>query len=81
MSFSLKLTPHGRVPSVNENIEKTAPGGTIEQIGNVLLHLIHVFSEAPYVANIFQGKWDIKDGFWRLYCKEGKEWNFCYVLP
>lgn len=26
-------------------------------------------------------KWDIKDGFWRLDCKEGQEWNFCYVLP
>ena len=37
LSFSLKLTPHGRVPSVNENIEKMAPGGTIYQIGHVLL--------------------------------------------
>lgn len=26
-------------------------------------------------------KWDIKDGFWRLDCAEGEEWNFCYVLP
>ncbi len=26
-------------------------------------------------------KWDIKDGFWRLDCKEGQEWNFAYVLP
>ena len=32
LSFSLKLTPHGRVPSVNEKCEKTAPGGAIEQI-------------------------------------------------
>ena len=24
LSFLLKLTPHGRIPSVNENIEKTA---------------------------------------------------------
>ena len=26
-------------------------------------------------------KWDIKDGFWRLDCEEGEEWNFAYVLP
>ena len=26
-------------------------------------------------------KWDIKDGFWRLDCEAGQEWNFCYVLP
>ena len=43
--------------------------------------MIHAFAEAPDCANIFQEKWDIKDGFWRLDCKEGEEWNFCYVLP
>ena len=26
-------------------------------------------------------KWDIKDGFWRLDCEAGEEWNFAYVLP
>ena len=26
-------------------------------------------------------KWNIKDGFWRLNCQEGEEWNFCYILP
>jgi hypothetical protein len=26
-------------------------------------------------------KWDIKDGFWRLDCQQGEEWNFAYVLP
>jgi hypothetical protein len=26
-------------------------------------------------------KWDIKDGFWRMDCAEGEEWNFAYVLP
>ena len=26
-------------------------------------------------------KWDIKDGFWRLDCEKGEEWNFAYVLP
>ena len=81
LSFSLKLNPHGKVPSVNENSENTAPGGAIDQIGYVLLRLIHAFSEAPDAANIFQEKWDIKDDFWRLDCKEGEEWNFFYVLP
>ena len=72
LSFSLKLTPHGRVTSVNEKNEKTALGGAIYQIGHVLLRLINLFSEATDCANIFQAKWDIKDGFWRLYCKEGE---------
>ena len=70
--FSLKLTPHGRVPSVNEKREKTDPGGAIDQIGYVILCLIHAFSEAPDREKIFQAKWDIKDGFGRLDCKEWK---------
>ena len=78
--FLLKLTPHGRVPSVNENSKNTDQGGAIDQKVHVLLRLIHVFSEAPDCANIFKSKWDIKDVCWRLYCKEGEEWNFCYVL-
>ena len=35
LSFSLKLTPHGRVPSVNDNSKKMDLGGAIHQIGNV----------------------------------------------
>ena len=46
-----------------------------------LLRLIHAFAEAPDCANICPRKWDIKDGFWRIDCKDGEEWNFCYVLP
>ena len=52
LSFSLRLTPHGRVTSVNENSEKTSPAGAIDKIGHILLILIHVFSEEPYCANI-----------------------------
>jgi hypothetical protein len=26
-------------------------------------------------------KWDIKNGFWRMDCENGEEWNFAYVLP
>ena len=47
LSFLLKLTPHGRVTSVNENSEKKSPGGSIDQIGHILLRLIHSFAEAP----------------------------------
>ena len=53
----------------------------MDKIGHVLLRLINAFAEAMECAKIFQAKWDIKDGLWRLYCKEGKEWNLCYVLP
>ena len=31
-------------------------------------------------AKIFMAKWDIKDGFWRMDCKKGEEYNFAYVL-
>ena len=81
LSFSLKFIPHGSVLSLNKNSEKTAPGGLIDQKGHVLLRLICAFSEAPDCANIFQEKWDIKEGFWRIDCKEGEECNVCYVLP
>ena len=26
-------------------------------------------------------KWDVKDGFWRLQCQHGEEYNLAYVLP
>ena len=54
LSFSLKLTPHGHAPSVNENSKKTAPGGAIDKIGHVLLRLINAFAEAPDCAKILQ---------------------------
>ena len=72
LSFSFKLTPHGRVPSVNKKIKKTAPGGAIDQIWHDLLRLIHAFSEAPECENMFQEKLEIKGGFWKLILKRGK---------
>ena len=30
---------------------------------------------------VFFAKYDIKDGFWRLMCEEGAEYNFAYVMP
>ena len=81
LSFSLKLAPQGHVLSVNFKKLKTAPGGAIHHIGHALLQLIHAFVEAWEGADMFQAKWDIMDGFWSLYCKEGEEWNFFCVLP
>ena len=26
-------------------------------------------------------KLDIKDGFWKMVCYQGQEWNFAYVFP
>ena len=31
-------------------------------------------------GDILFSKLDIKDGFWRMVCEEGEEWNFSYVL-
>jgi hypothetical protein len=30
---------------------------------------------------ILMAKWDIKDGFWRMDCEHGEEWNFACILP
>lgn len=80
LSFNIRL--HGRpVPSVNESTIKTAPSGALDQMGHALSRIIHAFTEAPADAKIFLAKWDIKDGFWRLDCEDGQEWNFAYVLP
>jgi hypothetical protein len=53
----------------------------IDQIGECLSRIVHAFAEASEDAKIFMAKWDIKDGFWRMDCRKGKEWNFLYVLP
>ena len=66
---------------MNDTTEKTAPAGAIDQIGECLSRIIHVFAEADDNAKIFMEKWDIKDGFWRMDCAAGEEWNFAYVLP
>jgi hypothetical protein len=66
---------------VNDTTKKTASAGTINQIGKCLSHVIHAFADADNDAKIFMAKWDIKDGFWRMDCAAGEEWNFAYVLP
>ena len=81
LSFPVRLSHSESVPSVNSTSTKTAPKGAIDQIGHVLPRIIHAFAAAEEDAKIFMAKWDIKDGFWRLDCSTGDEWNFAYVLP
>ncbi len=58
-----------------------APKGALDQSGHALSRIIHAFAEAKEDAKIFMAKWNIKDGFWRMDCKAGEEYNFAYVLP
>jgi len=81
LSFRLRLEGEGMLLAVNDTSTKTAPQGAIDQIGHALKRIIHAFAEAGDDEKIFMAKWDIKDGFWRLQCREGEEWNFSYVLP
>ena len=83
LSFSLRLKNGGILPSVNDTTIKTAPKGALDQLGHALSRIIHAFAEADDTpdAKIFMAKWDVKDGFWRMMCEKGEEWNFAYVLP
>ena len=81
LSFPVRLQNGTTVPSVNDGTTKTAPRGAIDQIGHSLQRIIHAFAAADTNAKFFMAKWDIKDGFWRLDCEQGEEWNFAYVLP
>jgi hypothetical protein len=74
LSFCLRLC-NGGFP------EKMAPGGAIDQIRKCLTRIIHALAKADNNSKIFMAKWDITDGFWRIDCRVGDEWNFIYVLP
>lgn len=81
LSFPVKLSTGMEQQSIKVVTLKTAPRKAIDQIGHSLSRIIHAFTTAAPDAKIFMAKWDIKDGFWRLDCRMGEEWNFCYVLP
>ena len=81
VSYGIQVSPSEKIPSVNETSVKTAPAGAIDQLGHSLSRIIHAMAQADDDAKVFMAKWDIKDGFWRLDCEEGAEWNFAYVLP
>ena len=83
IGFILLATPAGRGGFVGgeDTTTRTAPLGALDQMGHSLQRLIHAFAETGPEEKVFLAKWDIKDGFWRLDCKKGEEWNFAYVLP
>ena len=81
LSFRLRLRSGGILASVNDTTVKLAPQGALDQLGHALSRIIHAFAEADDDDKIFMAKWDIKDGFWRMDCAEGEEYNFAYVLP
>ncbi len=81
LSFRLRLKNGGVLVAMNDTTVKRAPKGAIDQLGECLTRIIHAFAEAGDDAKIFMAKWDIKDGYWRMDCREGEEWNFSYVLP
>jgi hypothetical protein len=69
LSFRLRLECGDMLNSVNES--------------TTLQRVIHAMAEADLRGDekVFMAKYDIKDGFWRLNCQKGEEWNFAYVLP
>jgi hypothetical protein len=67
--------------AVNDTTEKTTPKDAIDQIGECLSWIIHVFAETDKNVKVFMAKWVMKDGFWCMDCTKGEEWNFAYVLP
>ncbi len=81
LSFALCLVDGGVVKSVNSTTQQLAPRGAIDQLGHSLKQIIHTFVEVADDEKILMAKWDTQDGFWRLNCQKGEEWNFCYVWP
>jgi hypothetical protein len=83
LSFRLRLECGDMLKSVNESTTLSAPAGAIDQLGHTLQRVIHAMAEADLRGDekVFMAKYDIKDGFWRLNCQKGEEWNFAYVLP
>ena len=81
LSFQLLVGGY-LLPSVNDATRRMAPEQAIDQIGTVLPRIIEAMAMAPEDhGDIWWSKLDIKDGFWRMTCEEGEEWNFAYVLP
>ena len=79
--FRLRLHSGGILASVNDSTVKLAPQGALDQSGHALSRIVHAFAKAEDDVKIFMAKWDIKDGFWRMDCAEGEEYNFAYVPP
>ncbi len=80
LSFILKMRDYDLL-SVNDRTARTAPPESLDQLGHELARIICAVAEADENDKILFAKWDIKDGFWRLVCGEGAEYNFAYVMP
>jgi hypothetical protein len=81
LGFLKRRHNSGFLDAVNDTTEKIAPGRAINQNWECITRIIHEFAKADDNNKIFMAKWDIKDGFWRMDCRAGKEWNCTYVLP
>ncbi len=81
LSFALRLEDGGLIESVSDTTKKLAPRGAIYQLGHSRKRIIQAFAKVDDNAKILMAKWDIQDGFWRLNCRKGEEWNFFYVWP
>jgi len=80
LSFPVKLETY-TLDSVNDCTVKTAPPEALDQLGHSLQRIIAALAATKDEDAVYLAKFDIKDGFWRLVCEEGAEWNFAYVLP
>ena len=81
LSFRLEMIGCD-LPAVNEATEYTAMEAAIDQLGSVFPRIVEALATAPENGKpILFSKMDIKDGFWRMVCAAGEEWNFAYVLP
>jgi hypothetical protein len=76
----LWLNHRGFLDSVNDSTVKMAPQGALHQLGHTLSLIIHAFAKAEDNAKNFMAKWHVKDGFWRMDCEVGKEYNFGYIF-
>ena len=81
LSFNLQLKQGGIVLSVNSTTIKTAPKGTIDQLGHSITCIIHAFAEAEEDACILMAKWDIQDGFLAAQLPRRRGVEFCYIWP
>lgn len=81
LSYQLMLARYF-LPSVNDASKECALEEAIAQTGSVLPRIIEALARASLEdEEVKLMKVDLKDGCWRVMCKEGEEWNVAYVLP
>ena len=81
LSFALKVEGWDLL-LVNEATKELSPADVLDQVGTVMPRIIKALAIALLSEDpIHSSKLNIKDGFWRMVCAVGEEWNFAYVLP